>query len=471
MWIRLAVVAYFAAWTALLLIGGGLWTGRLGDVAGPGFDDRPTWWWTCAVTAGLAVLLIGLGRFLSLRQGRRFWFGNILFVVWLPLSLGILEAFCRRSAPAWPARALHGVDPAVSRRAWGRGLGNEDVGFNSWGQRDLERTIHPTRGVTRIAFIGDSFLEESAQPVSLTADRMLNRSDCEIVNLGVSATQPDEYYYRLRSVALPLGCRQCVVWIFSGNDFVDERRTLAGRWGFCAVAPRTAWLTNLGCGAINHVLMNEQRPVIQAWLTSGGLAAREQRLHDQFRRASDYEIQQQMLHSGGHTPTTYANLKARLDAPEISSFFEMLRTPDAGKFRSYYLTSALLAAASGGGQWDRNPEEPALYWVTEMQRLCERKSVQLTVVIIPEAFQVDDRLRDLWSPLADMRHVTQPCRDAAERFCAAARERGIDVLDLHETFQNVPGTYLNLDGHWSQRGVELAAKAIADHIQNQTMAR
>src|SRR4029079_19031928 len=121
-----------------------------------------------------------------------------------------------------------------------------------------------------------------------------------------------------------------------------------------------------------------------------------------------------------------------------------------GKFRSYYLTSGLLSAASGGSQWDPNPETQTLYWVTEMQRTCVRRGVKLTIVVIPEAFQVDSRMRQQWLPLADMRHVTQPCRTAADRFCKIARQQELDVLDLHPVFQDVPGTYLNLDGHWSQ---------------------
>jgi hypothetical protein len=369
------------------------------------------------------------------------------------------------------AQTLHGVDPAVSRRAWGLGLDPKDVGFNSWGQRDRERTVHPAAGTYRVAFIGDSFLEESTLPVSLAVEGLLACPDCEIINLGVSASQADEYYYRLRYVALPLGCRHCVVWIFSGNDFVDEPRTLPSDWGFCAVSPRPSLLTLMGCRSLNHVLTNNRRPVILAWFTAGGLAAQESALHARLRRASDAELRQMLLNSIAHSDRSYRNLKGRLDSPEISRFFEMLRSPDAGKFRSYYLTSGVWSAAAGGGQWDPNPETQALYWVEEMRKCCEERGVKLTVVVIPEAFQVDRRMRDMWSPLTDMRHLTQPCRQAAERFCAAARALGIDALDLHSAFEEVPGTYLNLDGHWSQTGVELAARTVVEHLRTQLAGR
>jgi hypothetical protein len=325
----------------------------------------------------------------------------------------------------------------------------------------------PAAGTYRIAFIGDSFLEESSQPVSLIAERMLNRRDCEIINLGVSATQPDEYYYRLRSVALPLGCQHCVVWLFSGNDFVDEPRTLASHWGVCAVSPRPSLLSSAGCRSINHLLTNGSRPVLQAWFAAGDLAMQESNMFDAIRRADDQGIRQGLLQSGSLAPSEFSRLQARVQSPLIVPFFDMLRAPDAGRFRSYYLTAGLWSAAVGEGQWQQNSETAALYWVEEMQRTCQSRGVKLTVVVIPEAFQVDSRMMEQWSPLTDMRHLTRPCREAAERFCAAARGRGFDVVDLHPVFEDVAGTYLNMDGHWSESGVELAASAIVEHLNSQ----
>jgi len=34
-----------------------------------------------------------------------------------------------------------------------------------------------------------------------------------VINLGVSATAPDEYYYRLENIALPLAPKQVFVFI------------------------------------------------------------------------------------------------------------------------------------------------------------------------------------------------------------------------------------------------------------------
>jgi acetyltransferase AlgX (SGNH hydrolase-like protein) len=468
---RVVASIYFTSWTLLFIVGGGLLCGRLSDVPSPTGDDRPGWGLVYGTFGLFAGAVIGSGYLQWRRHRRRFWFGNILFSVWLPLSICVVEGVFRGSTPSWPALALHGVDPAVSRSAWGQSLPDDDIGFNSWGQRDRERSLKPDAGIERIAFLGDSFLEESSHPISLIVERLLDRADCEIINFGVSSTQPDEYYYRLRTVALPLGCRHCVVWFFSGNDFVDEPRTLSSRWGLCAVAPRPSLLTNLSCRSINHILTNKDRPVIQAWFAAGDLAARESQMFTMVRQADDDAVRRALLHSSPLPPEAFARLKARLYSPESAAFLSMLRRPDSGKFRSYYLTAGLWSAAVGNGQWDRNPETQALYWAGEMQNLCQRRGVKLTFVVIPEAFQVDRRMRTLWSGLTDMRHLTEPCRKASERFCAAARQNGWDVLDLHTAFEDAEGTYLNLDGHWSETGVNLAARTVLDHLHAQLSSR
>lgn len=468
---RLLVPAYFLSLTILLLFGGGQLFARLDDVAGPGIDDRPSLIDIITLLLVPGVIAIGVGIYCFRRDARRFVFGNAFFLIWLPIGLAITEAILSQSTPDWPAQALHGVAPEVGRKAWAASLQGVESGINSWGQRDRERSLQPAASVFRVAFIGDSFLEESAQPVSLLTEQLVKRDDVEIVNLGISSTQPDEYYYRLRTIAVPLRCQHCVVWLYSGNDFVDEPRTLTRAMGMFAVAPRPSWATTLGLRSINHVLTNSRRPVLQAWFAAGDLATQEARIFKSLREASDDDIREGLLHSNRLPPDAYEQLRSRLTSPGSSDFLAMLKQPDSGKFRSYYLTAGLWAASVGDGQWDKNPETAALYWAQQMKVVCDRANVQLTFVVIPEAFQVDSRMRDQWSPLADMRNLTKPCRDASERFCSAAREQGLDVLDLHPAFEDVPGTYLNLDGHWSDKGVELAAKTVFEHLNPKLPSR
>jgi len=463
---RVIALVYFSSLILLITFGSGIAFSRWADVAGPSGSDLPGRNFVVAVVVMLTGISIATGLWRFRRDRKKFWFGNILFVVWLPLSLTFVEAMCRRFVPAWPAQALHGVSPDVARSAWAAGSESSSAEINSWGQRDKERSILPSPDIFRVAFIGDSFLEESAQPVSLVTERLLNRSDVECINLGISSTQPDEYYYRLRSVAVPLGSRHCVVWLFSGNDFVDEPRTLVRRFGMFAVAPRPSWATAIALPAMNHLVTNNSRPVLQAWFSAGDLTKQESQMFRMVREADDDQLRNGLLNSSYLNPDAFANLQSRLTSAESRSFLAMLRQPDAGKFRSYYLNSGLWAASFGNGQWDPNPETHALYWAQEMQDHCQQRKIGLTFVVIPEAFQVDSRMQEQWAPLTDMRHLTKPCRDASERFCTQARQRGMDVLDLHSAFENVPGTYLNLDGHWSEKGVDLAAETVRGHLQS-----
>lgn len=449
----------------MVTLGAGLLYSWFADLPGPEYSDLPALQ-DVVITVGFCFLATAVaGRWLYRRNARRFAFCNLLFVAWLPLTLVLLEVVFHSSVPDWPARVLHGVDPEVGKSAWASGQASNSTMINSWGQRDRERLLRPDADVFRIGFIGDSFLEESEHPVSLVTEQLFQDSAVEVVNLGVSATQPDEYYYRLKNVAIPVGCHHCVVCIFSGNDFVDERRTLGTRYGAFAVAPRPSWATAIGMHAINHILTNSSRPVLQAWFQAGDLAQRERQMHESIRQADVESLRHGLLRASPWPPAAAARLQSRLWSADSESFLQILREPDAGKFRSYYLEAGLWAAAHGQGQWDRNPESHALYWAQAMSDACENAGVGLTIVVIPEAFQVDRRMCEQWSPLADMRHLTRPCRDASERFCRAARSAGLDVLDLHPVFADVPGTYLNLDGHWSQAGVELAAKSMFAHLQ------
>ena len=62
----------------------------------------------------------------------------------------------------------------------------------------------------------------------------------EAVSLGIAATGPPQYYYRIKNVALSLQPDALVLLFFSGNDFVTE---LLGSWRpVIAERPQLSWL-------------------------------------------------------------------------------------------------------------------------------------------------------------------------------------------------------------------------------------
>lgn len=441
---------------------------RMFEPAGPvAAEARPDRLVTGGVVAGALLLLFSGLRLGRRRCGKKMVFSTLLHAMVLAATAISVEWAARSAVPAWPARDLHGVTPANWAQGQNLPLSRGDtIGINSWSQRDRERELRPTEGVMRIACVGDSFLEEgAATPVSLLIERRIGREDVEVVNLGVSATGPDEYYARTSRVALPLGARHCIVFVFAGNDFSTEPRTLETYGGIAAVSPRSSFLRFCGLRGVNHVLTNHRRPVIQAWFAYGDLARREQQLHALIQTLDDQRLRTALLSSLDLQPTERLRLADRLSNADMSELFEMLRNPDAGRFRSYYLTAALRSAAVGGEQWEGDSPEIAFYWVQEIVRSCREEGVGVSIVIIPDGFQVDPRMNEIWSPLADMAHLTEPTRTAARGFREMAEARDWNVLDLHEALDGLSGAYLNLDGHWSQTGASATADAVVAHLR------
>lgn len=425
-----------------------------------------------AVVVAVITVTVGTlasGWLLARRVGRKhFLFGVLALTMLLPFTLIAAELVTRLFVPGWPAIGLHGVSGADTSQAWQpmRGAARS-IGTNDWGQRDRPRSLKPPRGTRRIAFLGDSFLEEgSTIPVSLRVEQKLARNDLEVINLGVSASGPDEYFYRLRNVALPLGINHCVMFVFAGNDFVVPEPSLWSAWGIAAVYPRGSFLSSIGCRGLNHLLMNRFRPLIQAWHGAGELRQQEEHRRLVLQESDEETLRHLLLDSINLDSAARVRLWNRLKGPEIRPFLQILKAPDAGQFRSYYLAEALWSAAHGQTQWDRNNEAVAMEWIRRSANLCATHHIGFTLVMIPEAFQVDSRMVEQWRPLTDMRHLTRPCRDAAERLRTQARTEGIAVVDLHDILQDVPGTYLNLDGHWSDQGVELVSDTLVEWLKN-----
>lgn len=464
---RLSAWAMHLGAQTALWCGGGVLVGLQGEPRSPlsseAAESRPL---VVAAVAGALVACLAAWWIARYTSRRRLVFAAALHGLVMLTTLVAGECAVRALIPAWPARELHGIEPEEWARANLSPDGKPPLpGINRWGQRDIERSTTPASGVVRVAFLGDSFLEEGpAIPISFQVEERLGRADVEVLNLGVSATAPDEYYDRLCRIAAPLGARHCVLFLYAGNDFAAAPRTLTSFGGIAAVAPRQSLLHAVGLRGINHLLTNSERPVLLTWKSAGGLAARERQLHDFLRSADDDTARHALLNADQLPPADKARLRERIYQQGFDPFLAMLRAPDADRFRSYYLSAGLWSASIGGGAWEQDSPQAALYWTRQAAEFCRRRSIGLTVVIIPDAFQVDPRMAAQWAPLTDMRHLTAPTRRAAEEFRREAQQAGWDLLDLHESLDGVSGAYLNLDGHWSETGGAAAAAAVAAHL-------
>ncbi len=439
---------------------------RLGEVPAPGNSDSDEIALVLALLtcAGGVAAASGLG--LAWRWPKWTTFTTILFLMLSGITIVAAEITARCWTPPWPARALHGVTPDADHQPWGLlGRRENQIGFNSWGQRDRERALPSRQSPYRIAFIGDSFLDETvSEPISLVTERLIDSTDVEVINLGVSATSPDEYYFRLANVAAPLGAEACVMFLYLGNDLAADPRTLPGTLGLTAVTPRGSLLTDLGMHGLNHVLTNHQRPILQAWGSAGELAEQERTLHKRFQTASDTDAVELLLALDQFPPPLQYRLRQHLNRQEMSGFLQMLREPDAGLFRSYFLVDSLWLAAVGQAPGTVDDIVAARHWIGLSHQLCQHRGLKFLLVVIPQGFAVDRRLQELWSPLADVARLTEKTEAAGAQLVAQLRQDGIDVLDLHAPLSQAPGAYLNLDGHWSEIGIRCAAEAIQAKI-------
>jgi hypothetical protein len=186
------------------------------------------------------------------------------------------------------------------------------------------------------------------------------------------------------------------------------------------------------------------------------------------KTGSDGETEREYL--SFFTPEEQAQLKSVLDSAsseERNSFFAMLRHPDEGKFRSYFLDIATKVARGMPAPAYIN-DKYAYGWVKAAQELCRRNGIKFTLVVIPEGFSVDARMTARYAALADMRTYTKYLDDATSRLVSHAQADKMDVVDLRELLKNTPGSYLNMDGHWSQQGVASVARFLAERLTRST---
>jgi hypothetical protein len=467
---RLQTIVYLLGLSIFLFSTGGLLNLVVSDTPGPPNPSESGPLLSAlalSLVAGVAAATSGI--FLFKRDRKRTVFATITLCLSTVVTLSSAEFVARWFVPTWPAIGLHGVPPEVGYTAWAHAENaNAQKRLNAWGQRDRPRTIARPPGSYRIAFVGDSFLEESSTiPVSLAVEQKMSRRDVEVLNLGISASDPDEYFYRVRNIAVPLQIDHCVLFVFAGNDFAVRERTLDSYAGIVAVYPRDSLFSTIRLRALNYLLTNDSRPVLRAWFAAGSLHERESRLGRTLAEASDQELRNK-LYSFDYPPNRSQqqnkNLAARLNGPGMAAFFDILRHPDKNLFRSYYLSTALWSASVGDGQWPPLSEDNALYWVTKTRDLCHENNIAFTLVVIPEAFQVDSRMCEQWQPLTNMRQLTAPARTAARRLVVRARRANIRTIDLHKDLERVPGAYLNLDGHWSDKGVQIVSEILSQNL-------
>jgi hypothetical protein len=243
-----------------------------------------------------------------------------------------------------------------------------------------------------------------------------------------------------------------------------DHRTLTSWFGIAAVSPRPSFLTSLGLRGWNDLLTTRERPVLKIWRESGGLLESERQMHERCRNSTDVELAELLVRNAELPPQLADQIRPQMHGPEMAPFYNMLREPDAGRFRSYFLFDGAWLKASGQTPIILSDPTSTLNWLRAAAATHSRPR-RFLAVLIPEGFAVDPRMQEQWAALADMRRMTVKTAEAGRRIEQELTREGIEVLNLRYALAGVRGTYLNVDGHWSPLGIEKCAAAVAARIR------
>lgn len=406
-------------------------------------------------------------------------FGAILVVV----TLAGIEFLASFSTPAWPARAMNPREP-VPVRTLSEPYKNQPWladGDNSWGIRDSERTIAKPVATRRAVFVGDSFVESRFTPLPLPAavqQRLPTGDKIEAISLGVGATDPRSYYYRIRDVALELQPDAVVLFLYAGNDFVspDNGYTLwprlidesAGGSVVGMIMPRTNWLlvNRLDLAAFFRS-RSTAPPNDEAILFDALKAPPEERL----KRITSYVKKY-------HYPNVPEERLAEILSRGNNRFLE-IAVPGQGDEQEYLLDwmfGTLMSWETQDYEVAKSREEaPRLAskeqveatfsWIEATDRLLRKRGVPLVVFLVPMG-SVDPDYAEFWKPWPRAYSWNYICDEWHSQLAARLAKTGIRHVDLRESLANVPGTYRKLDGHWSQKGEAIVADRVEVELKS-----
>jgi hypothetical protein len=307
-------------------------------------------------------------------------------------------------------------DDSYNRFRGNPAMKGRDFNLNSLGFND-EEFSEKDDDTYRILGIGDSFafgvVPYPDNYLTLIESSLRGEGlSIEVLNMGIPRIGPKEYLSLFMQEGLELEPDMVLLSFFVGNDFTDLRGDLPGKRK--RKLYEYSHLTSLV-----HYLLNV-RPRYEA---------------DSGRRAKRYC-------DDCPTFTRYEYLKIQA----ARSLIYVERHP---------LFSALL--------------ERAVHYIEKMNELCDRRGIDLMVVIIPDEMQIDPDLarqvRETYFPnvVPLQWNATRP----NEALSAELERLGIRHLDLWSSFAGVshPPLYRPRDTHWNIAGNRLAAEVIQRGIQ------
>jgi hypothetical protein len=422
--IRLLLYCAMGAWAGLVLLGEPVTPPRLALAAAGG------------LTAFAAFMLLPAPRSRWLRDLVR---GLDVLLLNLCLLAVAGEIGLRAVAALRPsvllARADAGVEQGLEAARYPPGTVRHGFPVNSGGHYD-EEFAPKVPGRRVVVCIGDSFsagIVHHRFHFTTVAERRLD--GVTIHNLGLPAIDIPQYQLLLEREALPLEPDAVVINLFVGNDL---------SWPL--PAPERAASLKGWFDASSLLMVQVPRRLLI--LSRQGRRAR-QALEDRAGSDSDAEI-----------------LRTRKEILERYPWYEDPRSEPPTLDRGSYLTIERRRAA-------QLCQQPRGGFAIRLERLNEMRAaargVPLAVMIIPDVFQVEDRL---WA------EVAPPGANRAQRMRAVAITRqwldahGFAYLDLLPVLRGVrplddgeAHLYKLNDTHFNARGNAVVGRALADFLK------
>jgi hypothetical protein len=417
---------------------------------------------------------------------RRRWFAVVYGVVLAAVAMAGTEAIASLFVPPWPARALRSTESVISIKAladkpWAKHP------FNSWGMSDRERSVvRPPDIRFRSVLVGDSFIESllAGETVPAAVERLLaaqGRTGIEAINLGISGTGPRSYFYRLRDVALVLSPDAVLVFFYAGNDFIapgDAYRQpavlplldeSAGGSLLGQLMPRTNWLL------VNRLRLSEalrgNRPVPDEFdtidaIVHGPPAGRISDLAGHVRRHYFPEMSEQriaeILSRGGDEFWSALDRRPVGEQYLMGWLLNLMVLTETSDDPIYRVATREQAAR----QFGADPEvEATMSWLVATVRMAQTRHVPIRLFLIPTG-DVDPHYAAFWKPWPRFYSWQLRANAWLEPFAAKLRRASVPIVDLREDLEGVSGTYRVMDGHWTERGVDIVAERVRLELSN-----
>jgi SGNH hydrolase-like domain, acetyltransferase AlgX len=411
---------------------------------------------------------------------RKIWFWPIYILLLLGVTLAGTEFVSSFLVPSWPARDLR----PISVGALGENVAAmfaDSPGliphYNAWGVRDRPRSIERPADVRyRSVLVGDSFLEGYyiPAPISVLVEQRWaseGHADAEAINLGVAATGPRQYYYRIKRVALALKPDTIVIFVYAGNDFIQVR---FGDFAMPAlaeelpvpsilgtIAPRTDWLVSYRLGLSELGRNNREVPgeneLLAEWAATptAELSARVARhMRQYYYPKLSEETIREILARGGE-PMRLALAQRKADHQTVAG----------------WLLAGIIDWETGTWPMPKDAQEAdrmidpkvvddTLSWLVAAEELAKAHGAKLFVALAPVGIG-DPEYVAFWKPWPQYFSYTLSADARHKRLAAALRQRGMPVIDLREALDGVRGSYRLTDGHWTDLGTQIAADRVA----------